>query len=319
MNERANIYHFLAEALSEPPAWLCLAGLGWPLYASIAETSSSSAAHTAVHAFVEIPAETLSRRQERYRCLITGGGKREPVIFYESLYRSGRLAGPETFAVEKIYRQNGLSPRTDELPDHASLELAFLAHLATLDSRAGRPRSREHAFLKAHAADWLISLGRQLAASQDQVYAPIGQFLAGWLTQAVEPARRSQAGALPGFSEQAACILCGFCAQVCPTQALVVQESDMETGLVLQAARCSGCSKCVKYCETGALAMLSPNAGSKPDSTAQILYRSPRQRCEICNTPTVSTAEMEYMGRILGPQPWLKWCPECRPALERQA
>src|SRR3989304_6750995 len=70
------------------------------------------------------------------------------------------------------------------LPVHASLESAFLAHLADVEQvanpstslRAGL--SYEQQFIKQHAGRWLPELGRTLARSGDEVYGPIGQLLA---------------------------------------------------------------------------------------------------------------------------------------------
>jgi TorA maturation chaperone TorD len=127
---RADLYHLLAEALAEPPEWLARAGREWPLYDLVVSLApESDAAQGAVEALAEVRAEALAARRQRYTALFVGPG-RPRVWLYESAFLNGRILGPETFAVERAYRAAGVEPIGAELPDHASLELAFLAQLA---------------------------------------------------------------------------------------------------------------------------------------------------------------------------------------------
>ena len=131
LNElRSNLYQFLAEALSEPPDWLALSGREWPLYeAALQLAPESEAARQAVVAMMEIGEEPLEQRQERYAALFAGPNR--PLIWiYESGALSGRLFTEITLEVEQWYRAAGIEIVGAELPDHASLELAFLAHLS---------------------------------------------------------------------------------------------------------------------------------------------------------------------------------------------
>ncbi len=314
MNTRANLYHFLAEALSDPPEWLSYSGNSWPIYDLAVDASRFSAsARNAVLDLNEIPPEAITIRRQRYHAVIYGQGIRQPVMMYESLYKSGRIAGPETFAVEQIYWLNGLTTIESELPDHVSMELAFLAYLVEADVKNGNSRRRERLFLKEHAGDWLVDLGRQLELSRDPVYAPIGRFLAGWISESISPnVRVILSRNLPAIQSQKECTLCGFCTQVCPTRALVMRETDSETGLILSGKLCTGCWKCVDSCEPGALVISPANSRANGDSKREILVSSPRVRCKRCGKPTVSEAEMNYMQKILGQQDWLHECLDCR-------
>jgi TorA maturation chaperone TorD/ferredoxin-like protein FixX len=318
LTARGALYAALAEVLAEPPVWLALPGQEWPLYAALLPLRDRSpAAAAAVPRLALIPAEPIAARRARYRALSAGDG-RPRFWFYESMHRSGCLLGQESVAVERLYRAAGLEIAGGELPDHASLELAFLAHLveqqATQPGQEGRWRRLERAFLRKHASRWLPDLGRGLAAADDAVYAPIGRLLAGWLTEAAgrRPARgRSKPASrpLPVITQAEACTLCGFCAQVCPSRALVMRETDDETSLQLFPADCSGCARCERICRQGALHLQARPAAS---TTVAVLRRSPRATCPHCGVPTASYAELNYVIDQVGRVPWLTSCPDCR-------
>ncbi len=318
---RAGVYLCLAEALDPagPPQWLALAGRAWPLFtAATLAAPWSAAAHHALGSLARVPAGTPAEREARYRALFAGPG--EPRIWlYESAATGGHLLGPVTWTVERLYRAAGLELPGAELPDHAALELAFLAHLAETGAAEA-----ERGFIRRHAGRWLPAVGRALIASGDPIYGPVGELLAAWLDEAVRPARRPAAPAapvaraprVPVMRADDDCTLCGFCAQVCPTRALAVHESHRLTQLVLDAARCVSCGKCEPVCPAAALAMSTAAAPAAPGLA--VLRESPRLACAACGQPTVSRAEQDYVTARLGPAPWLAYCPACRPsAMER--
>lgn len=316
--QRADLYLALAEALAEPPPWLAMPGPQWPLFACAEKLApASAAAARAVAAISQIRPEPMRERRARHKTLFRAEG---PPGFWmhESLYRSGRLLGPEMLEVEGLYRAAGLRLTGSALPDHASVELAFLGHLARrADSdpeHAGQWRQMEKLFLKKHAGRWLPATGRAIADSGDAVYAPIGKLLAEWLEEALQPPARKRAAQHLPVVAQASCTLCGFCSQVCPTRAIVIDENDSETVLLLSPARCYGCGKCVRTCETSAMRM-SPRHADQVSATEgewQVLRRSPRVECSACGEPTVSRAELEFVARQLGRPRWLEYCWRCR-------
>ncbi len=312
---RADLYHFLAEAFCEPPGWLALAGRDWPLFAAAnALIFDSPAARQAVLALLEVEAEPLEARRARYDAFFAGPG-RPQVWSYESRALSGRLMGAETLDVEEWYRAAGLEIDGAELPDHISLELEFLAFLAG----AGQIdfSQIERGFLERHAGRWLPALGRELQASADAVYAPLGQLLAGWLEEAegrertTQPERRP-AARLPILPEglHEACTLCGFCVQTCPLKALRIHEDEHTTHLELLRGQCVGCGKCLRVCEPGVLRMQAP--GAEMRNQWVVLRESPRVRCARCGRPMVSAAEYQYVAARIGNPEWLKLCVECR-------
>ncbi len=309
---RAALYQALAESLAEPPEWLAAPGREWPLYAVALECAPfSAAARRAATALAEIPAESLAARRARYAALFAGPG--EPRFWsYESAARSGRLLGPESFAVDRLYRAAGLEVAGAELPDHAACELAFLAHLAGHGAD-----ELERRFVKLHAGRWLPQLGHGLAATADSVYAPIGRLLAGWLDETVRArtsARPQPRAAIrwPIVTQVADCTLCGFCVQSCPTRALAVAETDDQTQLVLMPGRCTGCGRCLGACPERALRLAGRPSGEL--AAPQVLRHSPRIACRACGAPMVSQAELDFVARQIGRPDWLAYCADCRTA-----
>jgi len=321
---RADMYSALAEAVSEPPEWMVAPGREWPLF----EIATRLAPDTrCLSALAKIRAEPLAGRRKRYAALFVGSG-RPRFWLYESAFLTGRILGPATFAVEKLYRAAGLDTLGAELPDHASMELAFLAHLAESVETTGPVVSTdmERRFIETHAGRWLPQLGKALAHSGDEVYAPIGQLLADWLrevgrkqkavsTRSEQPAARRlpPAFCLPLIPQPDSCTLCGFCVQVCPTRALTVCETSAETKLVLSVGACNGCGKCERICQSCALHMEQDPGRLGHSEVLTVLRESPRARCSACGAPTVSRAELEFVAAQIGHPAWLDYCGDCRP------
>lgn len=320
---RAELYAGLAEALAAPPVWLAQPGKQWPLFCSAQRlAATSAAARRAVEFLATITAEPPAARRARYKALFAGQG-RPRFWLYESMHRHGRLLGPETAAVAQIYRAAGLQISGGELPDHASLELAFLAYLAeqqaTTTAQVRQWRSLERRFIKKHAGRWLPELGQALAASGDTVYAPIGTFLAEWLQEATRSRTRhrppNRQRLLPVIGREVDCTLCGFCVQACPTSALSIRETETETALLLSAVACIGCERCVRICQEKVLLLEAAQRKQLSTPGWTVLRRSPRATCPECNTPTVSFAELAHVTAQIGPLPWLARCHDCRAQL----
>src|SRR5450759_4464538 len=160
---RSELYSALAEVFSDPPEWLALSGSEWPLYSIATDLAGSSInVRQAIERMQGISPEPIAIRQERYDALFSGPG-RPRFWLYESLYRSGKLFGSETMDVEGIYRAAGLVNEGAELPDHVSLELAFLAYVANQqvvsNQQSGAWVEIEQKFIKVHAGLWLPTLG----------------------------------------------------------------------------------------------------------------------------------------------------------------
>jgi len=106
--------------------------------------------------------------------------------------------------------------------------------------------------------------------------------------------------------------LCGFCAQVCPTHALLIRETHNETALMLKEAACIRCGKCERICETQALTMQPAFKDFNSSSGLITLRQSSRVECRGCGEPMVSQAEFNFVTTQIGHPTWLDFCLECR-------
>lgn len=317
----ASIYTALAETLTplgvgDLPGWLAAPGRDWPLFfpaTELAARNSSPAWRDAILAVAEVGAASLASRQVEYEALFVGIGS-PPVWLYESYYENGRLLGPATFQVKKLYTQAGLEVNSAELPDHAALELTFLAFLTAQESQAnghaGEWLAVRNLFIKNHAGRWLPTVGETLIRSPYPAWAAIGHLLIASLVKArPAPGKQEACAGFPVITQAGNCTLCGFCVQACPTRALVVHEDEATTILWMIPEKCVHCNKCTEICTENALQLSSE---SQPDGPIP-LCESPRSNCPMCGTPTVSQAELEAIVTQLGEHPrWLDYCLDCR-------
>ncbi|MEJ2560057.1 MAG: molecular chaperone TorD family protein [Anaerolineae bacterium] len=331
---RAAIYLALAEAMAQP-----VLGIG-DLLQNAAQTGArvlgSSACQRAALALAERPVPGLEVLRQSYTCLLAppviASPGRRPVALYESLHRHGRLAGPATWDVEQRYQALGLTSTEGELPDHASLELAFLGHLAAAEAEAqaagdgrlvARVRAEQRQFLRTHAGAWLPVVGTALAAAADPFYLIVGRLLNEFLSE--ELLGREQGGqtkaSLPTLKNPAACTLCGLCVGSCPLGSLRMLENDTETMLTLNPSQCVGCNRCARICPQQVLSMslraqTRHQTRTKNGAGYQILWHSPRAACPNCGEPTVSQAELEAVFARLQPdramQRRLSLCVACK-------
>lgn len=325
----------LAELFQPPLDGMERAAKEWQFYAHLQTYAQySSSAQRAIRRIAAIPAESLAKRHARYAHLFGFVDGPPRFWLYESVAKFGRILSQVTYEIERLYRAAGVALEFGaELPDHLSLELAFLAHLfRQMESRAPEAvewRSIALQFIKKHG-DWIIRLGQGLAKCGDEVYAPIGAFLAEWFSEMMEmksppfhmdpPRPPSKGKRIPTLKVEQDCNLCGFCVQACPTRALGIIEDEVETRLVLNLALCRSCGKCIPVCEQNVLRMsasfpqdaqlegnLTPSSGH-----LCLLRSSQRVVCPGCGRAMVSRAEMDYVAERLGHPTWLEYCLDCR-------
>ena len=327
--DRAMIYHVLAEALAWP-----VAGVNDLLLDATrtgARVLDSAACRKAALTLAELPAPGLEALCEGYTRLIASPGRR-PMALYESLHRQGCLVGPITWEVEGCYRALGLAPADGELPDHASVELAFLGHLATAEAEArttgngrliARLRAEQRYFLRTHAGTWLPGIGDALAAADDPFYAAVGRLLSEFLAEELTDRKWDDQtkARLPALRDPGGCTLCGLCVGSCPLRALQVIESATETALTLNPSQCIGCDRCLRICPEGVLILsfgdqTGSQAGATTEAGHRVLRQSPRATCPNCGRPTVSQAELDAVFAKLQPDPAvqqrLSLCVECK-------
>ncbi|HEY5728958.1 MAG TPA: molecular chaperone TorD family protein [Anaerolineales bacterium] len=299
---RADLYALLAEALAEPPDWMSQSGNEWPLTETVSRlTFEFEAVRRHLDIFACIPPEEHHIRQKRYTAIFASGKPR--IWLYESAALTGRILGRQTFETARLYRSAGMETVGAELPDHVSVELAFLSHVAG--------SSLERQFLENHAS-WMIDLGSALASSGDEVYAPIGALLADCLRSAIAefPTHEDRSNLrVPTLPRPDDCTLCGFCVQACPTPALKIVDAPKDILLVFEGTECIHCGKCEKICEFHALEMKPVNVD---DAKAQEFRRSPHINCQKCGQSFASQAEMGYIVSQIGEAVWQNYCLDCR-------
>lgn len=323
---RGDLLLALAEILAGPLLWAADTSYQWPGYIDLSRlVADSPAACLAIQALGELLAESPDRRRERYDSLINGTDGRPRLWLYESAAKTGRILSPQTFEIARLYRASGLeSTHGAELPDHASLELNFIAYLvacAEKDSlHAAKWHALEQQFINEHG-DWLIKLGSALSTSGDPIFAPIGALLAELLTETGSVSHYPNdafhqpisGNLLPVISRLKDCTLCGFCVQACPARALAVRESESDTKLEINVSLCFGCGKCVRICGMKAISLApAPFPFVEGIRSEGTLLVSPRVPCPSCGKPTVSRAELDYVGLQLGNPAWLEYCLDCR-------
>ena len=156
---RAASYELLALGLSPPSAELAGA-------VSDPETT------------IKLPTPDPESLIPEYHRLFVGPGSL-PAPPYESVYREGgTVMGQTTLDVQRQYEEAGytLDPSFNELPDHVTAELAFLALLTEEEAKAWEAGDacaalswleREKAFLNDHLTRWLPDFCGRLLASTD--------------------------------------------------------------------------------------------------------------------------------------------------------
>jgi NAD-dependent dihydropyrimidine dehydrogenase PreA subunit len=337
---RAMVYHALAEALAGPVPGIT--DLLLDAVTAGVQALDSGACRKAALALAESPMPDLEALYGSYTRLFGSGGQflddppegsevqvtasagRRPVALYESLHRRGCLGGQPTWDVERHYRALGLAPVGGELPDHASVELAYLGHLASAETEAGavgdswlvaRLQEAQRGFLRSHAGAWLPEVGLGLATAGGPFYAAVGYVLSGFLSEELSGRkRRVQAqDRLPTLKDAATCTLCGLCVGSCPTNALRIIESATETTLRLYPTQCTGCKRCVRTCPEQ---VLSLSLGAENGADCRVMRQSPRVRCPNCSRPTVSQAELAAVWARLQPDSAMRQrlclCVECK-------
>ena len=310
------IYTGLAEALVWPLAdWLAASGREWPIHGAVVSLASQSRDEgwqKAVTKMVEVRPTGIKTRHEEYRKIFQPRDA-AAISLYECQYVNGRFLGPATFAVKNLYARAGLSVDGAEMPDHASMELAFLAYLcqqeAKGDADSSEWRRARRMFILNHAGKWLPEVGRTLKNSGALAWETLGQVLIASLEVPKIPQMPPGTSDLvPVIFDISRCSLCGFCVQVCPTQALRIREDELQTELWVLPKKCVGCHKCEQVCDSFVMTLIG-----KHQTEPVVLRSSKRARCPNCGAPTVSQVELGAVATRLGEYPaWLDTCLSCR-------
>jgi ferredoxin len=303
---------FMPSVQAGLPEWFALPGREWPFYEAsirLAKATQNSKLEQCAIALSEVPISSLDSRLSEYEKLFVGEGS-PPIWLYESHYIGGRIFGPISFSIHNIYKDAGLEIAGSELADHAGLELAFLAFLVDKENTEIEFRNEwkqaRDLFTKNHAGRWLPEVGKQMSRSGDPGWSAIGLLVISIFSSDVTQKDRNNI--FPNIEEPDLCTLCGFCVQVCPTQALRIHEDGKTTFLRLETGLCTSCVNCRNICPENVLS-LRANLFTQ----AQVLLReSPLSKCSICGDATFSQAELDYTKRVIGNPDWLAYCIKCR-------
>lgn len=275
-----------------------------------------------------------------YTRLFLGPGR--PVAHpYESVYVEGRLMGAAAGQVVECYNEAGLELSTEirELPDHVSLELAFMAHLAAEEERDPDRRAvwcdRERRFLLEHLARWLPQFCSKIERSKAHPYYREAaweakklieedlQRLAPPLAEAAtrtnstprisDPADRTNSRRRPPeFSlavDVSRCTLCVLCTENCPPGALTGACTQTTLYLAFDPALCDGCRACVRLCPERAItvergsvdvAPLSKTVGGTPAAPGRVLVTASRVVCPACHRPHIAEPWFDRLAERLG-------------------
>ena len=100
--------------------------------------------------------------------------------------------------------------------------------------------------------------------------------------------------------DQAKCIGCGACANVCPADAIEIVESGTERFVKFMRKDCIFCASCQEVCPTEAVELHAGEKAwfrEKDASTSEA--RLQRRTCLVCGTPFLPDAQMNWaMNRV---------------------
>lgn len=185
--------------------------------------------------------------------------------------------GETTLDVRRRLAAEGVAPNGRSIPDHVSIELAFMAHLAARealawdageDEVAWRLLEKQEIFMREHLEAWLpqfchrVLVGRpaihygELARRAESFVASDAAEVRAWLGDRV-PAAGSAAKDREWWTVTVAqtCTLCHICVEMCQPAALkgLRDEREGTISLGFDPATCDGCAACERWCPEGAI------------------------------------------------------------------
>lgn len=272
--------------------------------------------------------------EREFTRLFLGPGR--PVVHpYESVHREGRMMGNPALDVRRFMADEGVTPAGQILPDHVSIELAFMAYLTSCEAsfwetgdeeRANHYLDRQERFLREHLMQWLPQFCHRILTGRPHAhYSALARHLqsvvAADLLQIQD--RLPRASDDPSIEVEmrdwwrvwvgSGCTLCRVCVQVCGPGALRLVPQETATSLSYEATLCNGCAACQRWCPEEAIHVDRVDecpAGSE-------LVRSAKLTCPGCGRLYAPATMVDNVRGLLGEMgeamlQRLIMCPDCK-------
>lgn len=257
-------------------------------------------------------------------------GPRKPIAYpYESVHVEGQLGGITCEQVRRCYADAGLRMRSTEreMPDHISVELAFMAHLAEREEKDADQaqvwRRRQRRFLLDHLARWLPTFWQKIESSTTHpYYIEAARSLKNLVEKDLK--RTNSQKRYPNISlliNAQRCTLCTLCQDSCRPGALLVDCTAKDLTLFFNPAECNGCRACLRICPEIAITLERGRPLDHPCQPEQkALAVAPRVICPKCHQPHIAIPWLKRLTKRLEDVKFatqsLAYCPLCKSTLE---
>ena len=256
--------------------------------------------------------------------LFTGPG--QPLApAYESVYLEGRLMGEAAVRVAEFYAEASLQVSTGlgELPDHISIELAFMAYL--IDREEGEDANKEiwkalrHRFMDRHLARWLPQFCERVQASAAHpFYSEAARELRDLFeADQAPPVIPKRFPDIRLRTDRSKCSLCMLCVDYCRLGGLQADCTHLAISLTFDPANCNGCRACLRACPESAIRIELGAPLQTPRSPARrVVAKANRVICPGCSQPHIALPWYEKLVERLDGDELvtrsLKLCPICK-------
>jgi ferredoxin len=102
--------------------------------------------------------------------------------------------------------------------------------------------------------------------------------------------------------DEATCTACGACARACPSEALMLDESDDAVALSFDPTLCTGCGLCAGRCPEAGRQALSVEPITNIEALRRgrvALYEDRTSRCELCGGAVAPAAMLQRLETLL--------------------
>ena len=100
--------------------------------------------------------------------------------------------------------------------------------------------------------------------------------------------------------DPASCIMCGVCAQTCPTNAIRYDEGATETDLMVAECNCVQCGLCARICPEKAITLAPRIAPAAQRMAWQPVNTAPMANCMDCGVPLMPEPLLQSIIRRAG-------------------